>query len=197
MYDVCYLDMDGVLVDFVGGALAVHGEELPAADVRWGFPGQIGFSGVNDPLFWEKMGFSFWSSLSWTREGQALLHGLERMFGENIVVMTSPCDTPGSVEGKVAWIKRELPAYRRRFFVGPPKHLAAGPGKLLVDDHDGNVDKFHAAGGNVVLVPRPWNRRAAESDKDGGFSVAQVLSDVRASLVGIPLTHPIDYSKAF
>ena len=180
----CFIDLDGVLADFVLGAFALHGRAVPYRDVEWGFPAQIGFAGANDPAFWSEMGHDFWASLPWTPEGKGLLAIVERHFGENVVVMTSPCDTPGGVEGKVAWIKRELPAYARRFFVGPPKHLAAGPGKLLIDDYEGNVEKFAAHGGATLLVPRPWNRRRGETDADGRFDVpalARELADIIAA----------------
>lgn len=180
MTPVCFLDLDGVLVDFVGGAFRLHGRSVPAADVQWGFPEQLGFSGVNDPAFWEPMGFDFWAGLAWTPEGRDVLRSVEAAFGDRVAVMTSPCDTPGAVEGKVAWVRRELPAYRRRFFVGPAKDMAAGPGKVLVDDHDANVDKFVAAGGAAVLVPRPWNRRRDET-VDGRFSTVALDLEVAAA----------------
>lgn len=184
MRSVCYLDMDGVLTDFARGALAIHQATLPFREIGWGFPAQIGFSGVDDPRFWEPLGFDFWAGLEWTHEGKLLLSHIENLFGDDVVLMTSPCDTPGSVEGKVAWIRRELPRYARRFFVGPPKHLAAGPGKLLVDDYEGNVEKFAQHGGSTVLVPRPWNYRIIETDEAGNFSVKAVVREIQAWLLG-------------
>ncbi len=181
MSAVCYLDLDGVLVDFVGGALKAHGKTLPPADVGWGFAASIGFSGLDDPAFWAPMGHDFWDGLGWTAEGRVVLDQVENLFGDRVVLMTSPCDTPGAVGGKVSWIRRELPAYRRRFFVGPAKHLAAGPTKVLVDDHDGNADKFVEGGGLVVMPPRPWNRRRGESDPSGGFCLKAFGAELYAA----------------
>lgn len=176
MKPVCYLDLDGVLVDFVRGTFALHERHLHLEDVTWGFPAQIGFTGVEDPTFWAPMGMEFWSSLPWTDEGPSLLSLLETLFGDRIVLMTSPCDTPGAVEGKVEWIRKNLPNYRRRFFVGPPKHLAAGPGKILIDDYEGNADSFVAEGGQAVLVPRPWNRRRNQTIR-GDFDPILVAAE--------------------
>lgn len=184
MTHVCFLDLDGVLVDFVGGSLDLHGKTIPPDQVTWDFPQQVGFSGTRAAEFWAPLGREFWAGLGWSAEGDKLLKGIESIFGDNVVLMTSPCDTDGSVEGKVDWVKKNLPAYRRKFFVGPPKHLAAGPYKIMVDDHDANVDKFVSHGGKAVLVPRPWNRRRVMTDRDGRFSVAQVLNEVRAQLLG-------------
>ena len=122
------------------------------------------------------MGHGFWAYVEWTLVGKELLAGLERLFHGEVVLMTSPCDTEGSVSGKVEWIRRELPAYSRRFFVGPCKHAAAGPGKVLIDDHDANVDMFKSHGGRAVLVPRPWNQDKWKT-KAGLFDPEWVLND--------------------
>ncbi len=177
---VCFLDLDGCLVDFVGGALRLHGKSLPPSEVRWDFLSQIGFSGIDDPAFWERMGRPYWAGLDWTAEGRALLAGLEGLFGaDRVALMTSPCMTDGCADGKLDWVAREMPAYRRRVFLGSAKHMAAGPGKLLVDDHDANAERFRAHGGAALLVPRPWNERRAECDGEGRFDVAAVLAEAR------------------
>jgi hypothetical protein len=177
---ICYLDLDGVLVDFVRGAFALHGKEIPYPEVRWDFDKQLG---IPPEVFWGKMGKDFWEDLPWTQEGPDLIKALETIFGsDNIVLMTSPVGTPGGVEGKVNWIRRELPGYSRRFFIGPPKHMLAGPGKLLVDDHDENIDKFCAAGGKAIMVPRPWNRRRDETFSDGVFDVWKLAFEVKDTL---------------
>jgi|SRR5579871_246204 len=176
---VCFVDLDGVLVDFVAGALAVHGKTLARREVKWSFPEQIGFAGADDAAFWEPLGFDFWAGLGWHEDGRRLLGELERLVGaDRIALLTSPCLTRGAVEGKVEWLRRRLPRYARQFFVGPAKHLCAGPGKVLVDDHDANVDRFVGAGGRAVLVPRPWNRRAVLTDETGYFPVDFVLHEI-------------------
>lgn len=171
---VCYLDLDGVLVDFVAGALAIHGADIEPGQVRWDFWTQLG---MDESAFWAPMGFDFWAGLGWTAEGKELLHGVEAIFGEKVLLMTSGL-LPGAVEGKATWIRRELPEYTRRFFVGAAKHLTAGPGKVLLDDHDGNTDRFAAHGGRAVLVPRSWNRRRAEAH-GGRFNVPLILEELR------------------
>lgn len=172
----CFVDLDGVLVDFVGGAMDCHGKSIPRSEVRWDLPAQFGLS---PEAFWAPMGDLFWRSLDWTEEGKSLLAGLERIFQpENIAILTSPCLTPGGVEGKVQWVRQHLPGYSRRFFVGGDKRLLAGITKILIDDHEKNVDDFVTAIGNGVLVPRPWNRRRAETDGEGRFRAADVLAEI-------------------
>lgn len=179
---VLYLDLDGVLVDFVRGALRAHGQYIPFPDVRWDFWRQMdGSNGeMTEIEFWKPMGRSFWEHLPWTPEGKNFLALLEAIAGDRIVLLTSPSDNDGAVDGKIAWIKRELPAYTRRFFVGPPKALAASPMKILVDDYGVNVEKFNDEGGRFVLVPRPWNRRFYDTaGRNGEFDPETVAKEVR------------------
>ena len=46
---------------------------------------------------------------------------------------------------------------QRQYLIGPPKHLCAKPGVLLIDDRDKNVADFLGLGAHAILVPRPWN----------------------------------------
>ena len=153
----CFLDLDGVLVDFVGGALKLHGRpDFPRKDIIWDFNEQLNLS---PQAFWRNMGFDFWHGLLWTTEGRAILQIAKHYFGDaNIAILTSPSKTPGCLDGKLSWIKNNIPEFSRQFFIGPAKHLLASPGKLLIDDCDNNTEKFEDCGGKVLLVPRPWNK---------------------------------------
>ena len=179
-----FFDLDGVLANFVGGALRLHNRDhdVPVESCRWNFMTQLGFTGENDPAFWAPLGFDFWAGLSPYSDGMALLRATEQRFAKDgvgeIGLLTSPCDTPGCVDGKRAWVAKHLPSYRRKLFVGSAKQLFAGPGKLLIDDHDSNVNAFEAAGGRAVQPPRPWNRHRETSLAGGLFDVPAVYSQV-------------------
>lgn len=156
----CLLDMDGVLVDFVRGAIELH--DLPAN--LYDDPKSLGdfdivkLSGLKPQDFWKDMGFDFWASLPWTADGMNILNLVLSKFGDkNICLLTSPCMTEGCIEGKLYWIRRNLPDFSRRFLVGPAKEFCAGPNNYLIDDSDHNRRTFEAHGGNCILVPRPWN----------------------------------------
>lgn len=166
MLMTCFLDMDGVLVDWVGGVKRLFGrEDFPYADVRWDFDKQLG---IPPARFWGEQGYEFWRGLGWTPDGRRILDAAERVFGESVAILTSPCATPGCVQGKLDWVKAHAPHLARRVFVGAAKHLLAAPDKLLVDDHDANVERFRAAGGVAVLVPRPWN---SARDKEWSYDL--------------------------
>jgi hypothetical protein len=161
---ICYLDMDGVLCDFVRGAMTLHGVTMPYDDVRWDFYKQLG---IADNDFWGKMDRDFWANLPWTPEGYSLLRGLENFYGkENIVLLTAVAlptadMNAAAIAGKLDWIYKNLPlAYNNSYFVGSKKHMLASRGKVLIDDSDKNVKAFCAAGGQTILIPRPWNAKS-------------------------------------
>ena len=72
--------------------------------------------------------------------------------------MTTPVEDPESLAGKLEWIHKYFPEWmHRQYLMGPQKHLLAGPGSLLIDDSEENVEKFRQHDGQAILVPRPWN----------------------------------------
>lgn len=176
-----FFDLDGVLSDFVRGALKFHGrEDVHPSRVEWGIEAQLG---MRPAEFWAPLGYGFWSSLEPYPDGMALLAAAEKLVSpERIALLTSPCDTAGCVDGKRDWVARHLPAYTRRLFVGSAKHLFAAPTKLLIDDNDENCRRFESAGGRTVQPPRPWNVHRAQCDAEGGFSVARVFEALQAEL---------------
>lgn len=146
------LDMDGVLVDFVAGVFRHRG--LPRVPVQWDFV---------TPSEWESFGFDFWANLELTPEAGEILRATITAFGlGNICILSSPCKTAGCMEGKLAWLRKHLPSFSRRFLFGPAKEFCAGADTVLIDDSDANVNKFGLAGGHTILVPREWNARRRE-----------------------------------
>lgn len=174
-----FFDMDGVLADFVGGSLRVHGKQLHPSEVQWDFMCQVGFAGGGDPGFWEPLSNpSFWAGLEPLEDGLALFRTVEALVGHERLGILSSGLCPGSCDGKRAWIDRHLPGYGKRVVFCTMKGLVGAPGKVLVDDHDLNADQFAEAGGRSVLVPRPWNRRRGEADHGGRFDVAKIANEL-------------------
>lgn len=101
----------------------------------------------------------FWEGVLWHSGGRDILTTLENAFGaENIYLCTTPMPNVGCGTGKMKWIKRHLPDYLRRYMIcTAPKKLLATPDRLLVDDKNENVYEFIEAGGDAIMVPRPWN----------------------------------------
>ena len=157
-----FLDLDGVLADFVAGAARLHGKD-PASVTTWDFFERWSLTAAD---FWNPLGREFWANLPLTPEAHQIVALCEQAVGkENICLLTSPCDTDGCPEGKRDWVKKHLPDYRRRLLIGAAKEFCATPRSLLVDDHDANCKAFLLAGGVPCLFPRPWNAYADRADK--------------------------------
>ena len=109
--------------------------------------------------FWNSLGRDIWSSVPESAEFKALLHRCEKLVGtENVCILSSPTHDPECLAGKLEWIQDHFPKrMHRQFLIGPQKHFCARPDALLIDDSDHNVRTFRIYGGQVILVPRPWN----------------------------------------
>ena len=155
-----FLDMDGVLADFVGGVHRVHGRpncydnpsNLGRFDIEacWG---------VSAEEFWEPTDtFEFWNGLDKMPDADAFVDFVCGEFlTSNVAVLTAPSKACACFTGKRAWIERYYPQFKRRIIYGTAKDFLAGPNRILIDDRDRNVEEFAEHGGIGILVPRPWN----------------------------------------
>lgn len=155
MKQLCFIDLDGVLVDFVEGAFERHNITIEYPDIRWNFVKQ---AGIPESDFWSALSTGFWAGLKPTREFHGIIGAAECKFGqENIFLCSSPCETPGCIVGKALWVDTYLPMYSRRLILTSRKEVFSGPDRVLIDDADHNIDSWVKSGGIGILVPRPWN----------------------------------------
>lgn len=172
----CFLDMDGVIADFVGAIHKAHGREYCYADpsVR----GQFEINpiwGISASEFWSKDSFEFWADIEPTTEASEIVSVLEEAFTtENVCLLTSPSLGVGSISGKRSWVAQHFPQFSNRMIFTSAKQFLAGPERLLVDDRDQNVADFRRHGGRAILVPRHWNSMHAQSDFVGQYISAGV-----------------------
>lgn len=170
-----YLDMDGVLVDFVGGVFRLYelDPNLRREVKGWdGIPSVLSvYSGreISDAVMWQeiaKAGAAFWEELAWLPWGREVY--MTCAAKAPTVLMTTPSPDPSSAAGKVTWIHRNMPPGQRFALAGKTpkgepgscKHHMAHPGALLIDDGQHNVDQFTAHHGDALLIPAPWNDSA-------------------------------------
>lgn len=169
-----FLDMDGVLCDFVSAAYAAHGRVFdPDAHPRgvWHLEKVLD---CTTKQFWQKIDFageSFWENLEPYPWCHRLVKELQH-FGD-LVIATSPANHPGSYSGKRRWLQKMGLANIPSMF-GSKKYLMAQEGRILVDDSNDNCARWDAAGGTSILVPQPWN--------DGTLKRDDVVEHVLASL---------------
>ncbi len=160
----CLLDLDGVLVDFVGGVCDFYRIPDPYLDPslkgKWDFVEAIGMS---ESTFWNPLGEEFWANLKPMPDMENILGIVESVFGRsNVCLLTSPCRNDGCPTGKMRWIRQYLPQYSRQFLMGPRKEFCARDDHWLIDDADHNINAFRKAGGQTCLVPRVWNSLHSE-----------------------------------
>lgn len=160
--DVVYLDMDGVLCDFVGAAFQLAGrkysrEAYYASGHGWGIWEAL--SMTEDEL-WRIIDnkHGFWEGIPpfpWMDEVCSLAFAI----CSTVRILTSPHASVDCYAGKLRWWREHI---EDRYNIPKPilcseKHLLAAPGRLLLDDHDRNVQEFIKAGGEAVTMPQPWN----------------------------------------
>jgi 5'(3')-deoxyribonucleotidase len=172
-----FCDMDGVLVDFVGGMCAAHECTSPYAfSTSLGVFDMEKLWGITAAKFWEPANHpGFWSSLGKTPEADEIVDLACSTVGtENVAILTAPNLSQYCVPEKREWIARYYPQLRNNILYGSAKRFLAGPGRVLLDDRDLNIENFRAAGGCGITVPRLWNKEHAEA--------AWVMSNLRVGL---------------
>ena len=157
-----FLDLDGVIVDFIAGIIDFWNLKCTHNDIKtWG--GLYDYFEGTEEEFWSPLPESFWENLDFTPEGADIINLLAP---HKPTILTAPPWTGAS--GKQKWIQKNLPEYfdHGRYLIGPGKDAVAHPGAILIDDADHNIDAWVAKGGQGILVPRPWNRNRNQNTLD-------------------------------
>lgn len=166
MIDRLFLDIDGVLADFVSPAMEAHGKPFDVDTYPSGMWAIEDVLGVTPDAFWSKFdGYNFWRGLKVYDGAKAFVEELELTFGsKNICLLTSPSKHHDCIRGKKDWIDEHFPQFKKQVLFGSAKYFCANPSAMLIDDNDNNCDLFEAAGGKAVRVPRPWNKLGHKND---------------------------------
>lgn len=162
-----FVNVDDVLNDFTMHALRLMG--CPANSV---YPTDVGYDivaacnrlqsrtvGWRPNEFWAYLPEEAWSEALSSPECSWLLSECASIVGqENVFLCTSATTHPSSLSGKLKWIHRYLPTWiHRQYIITPHKYLLARPDTLLIDDAPKQCEDFRRGGGEVIMVPRPWN----------------------------------------
>lgn len=162
---IFYYDMDGVLCEWFGSAAQLHGRTPEIIQYhRENWPPKAAHSedvlGIPTSDFWKKIeekGFDFWANLEELKGARQIWdHSLA--LGAQRKILSCPSIDPHSLSGKSEWMKRFTGDRGfRTMHLTPDKFDVAQFGRILIDDHDGNIDAFEAHGGHGILYPQPWN----------------------------------------
>lgn len=163
------LDMDEVLVDFIGGVCRWWDVKEEALLEHWE-PGvwscveplckllRVGYTAEHYEWFWDHIQGeeSFWSGLAplpWHSDILKLVQSVT----DDWRIVTTPGPCPSSYSGKAKWLKNYFGRSFSRFHMSHSKYDLARSGVLLIDDKDGNVREFQANGGEGIIFPRHHN----------------------------------------
>lgn len=159
--EIIFLDMDGVLFDFVSAALKVHGIQKSKAYAKWepGYSEMHEAFGFSEDEFWSKINKKdkFWQELPQYEWIDKLYEKASEI--AKTLILSAPSKNPKSAYGKQICLQKWKGYGFRDWIFTPAKHkkLLARPGALLIDDNDQNVEEFRKAGGNAILFPQRWN----------------------------------------
>lgn len=171
-FDLIYIDIDGVLADFVGAVLSMH-KSYSYDEITQ--PDMAAILKISPDKFWAQIdmwGGAFWENLQLLPNAKALVEKC-RELANHVCFLTSPSLDVNSRLGKIRWVENHFGRVDVCFSSTGKQHYAVGPRTLLLDDFDKNVDGFRAAGGFALLAPRPWN-----SNRDGTFVEDPVYNSI-------------------
>ena len=168
------LDMDEVLVDFVGGACRLFRADPNRLKNRpeWDIVPYLGLVGLTQNRFWERInlaGEDFWldlEELPWASDVLELCN----QYAERVLIVTTPSTDVDSYSGKVKWLQRRFGRDFKDFCLFSEKELLAKPDRLLIDDNPDNCAKFVEEGGNSLVCPQYGNALAYYRGDMGFFS---------------------------
>jgi len=156
---VLFLDLDGVIVDFISGVIDWYGLDAKHDDVT-GWNMIVEMSGMSVPEFWEGLDtYRFWRNLRMYDYAQDILELIDEAHVQPCLLTSPAWHTAGY---KQDWIQKNLPDYfnKGRYLIGPAKGFCSYPnpnGSYLMDDSDKNCDLFNLFGGQAIVFPQPWN----------------------------------------
>jgi 5'(3')-deoxyribonucleotidase len=145
------LDMDEVLTDFVGGALALWGHTVESVLPHWAagswsvvppLAAALGQPSFTDSDFWGRINGEeegFWLKLRAHPWAGDLIRLAEAESGDDWYVVSAPSRHPRSLSGKASWLKAFVGPNFDRLIPTRYKHVPAQPGVVLIDDSDRNV----------------------------------------------------------
>jgi len=172
--DTIFIDMDGVLVDWVSGVCTFFDVDLLGFYNYWEkfyrgeFSKEKVLSGylqqrvTRDKIdhYVNRAGAPFWENLPIYEYSEHWIRAAISLVGkENVFICTSPMSgVEGCAQGKINWIKDTFKSWGlegmdRNFVMTYSKRLVATPKTLLIDDSENQVAVFS----NYIKVDRPWN----------------------------------------
>lgn len=153
-----FLDMDGVIVDFLAGLEALLNKPRNAdAEADGAYNLELLFDcdfATIDRAIQTTPGF--WYNLP-PLPGLQGWRDLFPLFN-SVHILSHPWSYPECYAEKVRWCMKHLGLRPEQVILTAEKHLLSAPGRLLVDDAVANCHAWASCGGPVVCYPTRQNR---------------------------------------
>jgi hypothetical protein len=183
--DHIFIDLDGVVCDFVTGLFDKLGVMCPYMDAKnHGSFDATGLVGIDWDDIVHSLDYDFWVNLPLTHDAYAIMaitKDLAAMTGASRSFLTHPVSTRGCMDAKRDWVDRHFRGMSVTLVPDGDKSHWGRDGFWLFDDKDSNVKDFRRGGGHGILLPRPWNSRHLETVSDEqtlGYVREQVRSHI-------------------
>ncbi len=169
-----FLDMDGVLADFMSAACEIHDQPTPYTG-EWDMAAHFG---ITSGEFWAKIERAtfFWRDIKPLPYLSQVL-SLAGMLSSSVHLLSSPACHSTCHSGKFLWRQKNIPIPGPELILckAEHKHLLATPNRLLIDDKDENCQSWRDAGGKAIVFPQPWNSARHAVSLGPMFYLAQEL----------------------
>lgn len=158
-----FLDMDGVVADWVENAARVIGRRLYDSDVYYSHEEWNSLRA--DPHIFRNL-----PMMPRCEELVALARQYRDVLGWELMFLTAiphNNDVPWTFHDKMLWVGERFPDIPVHF--GPyseDKHRHCTPGDILVDDRGSNCTEWRAAGGIAIKVGRNLDSAIVEVEQD-------------------------------
>ena len=164
MEKILYVDLDGVLVNFIEGWMDHYSIQDRKTVTKWNFGEDYGLDRKDFYRSITSLPISFWSNLtptSWAFDLiERLAEGFDFLNVERIMFLSHSVSEDCRV-GKQLWVNKHFPELGDSLITVSDSKLKskfANVNCTLIDDKFQNCVDFHKAGGKSFLFARPWNR---------------------------------------
>ncbi len=163
-----FLDLDGVLANFVKGACVLFGLNYEEVMSIW-TPGEYDMTkilNITEEQFFEVIdagGEKYWRDLPPYPYALDFYHYCKDI--APTYILTRPTAHGSSLSGKLQWMHKYFGSGFSNYVMTSKKELCAAPKTILIDDHVVNCTKFIDAGGSAFVWPAHNNFEHPKADK--------------------------------
>lgn len=151
---IIYLDLDGVIINWVKGVCDWYKIPYEPEKVTY-YDALQKLTNTNKNEFWNNIKTpAFWENLETYPHTDSFIKQLNEL--GTVILLSSPAY--GCAGYRQNWIQKYLPDffYKNHYVLTHMKWLCANKDTVLIDDSDKNCFDFSGFG-YIILYPQPWN----------------------------------------